>query len=53
MTRFNLWIKEPNGSKVLCHGDKSEMEELMLFASSIDLNVEVRPDNADSPHEDP
>ena len=50
MQRFNLWLTEPAGSKILCYGDQSDMDEL---AAKLGLNVEVRPDSTDSPQEDP
>jgi hypothetical protein len=55
MQRFNLWLTEPAGSKILCYGDQSDMEELAAFSAAIGLNVEVRPDRrlTDSPQEDP
>jgi hypothetical protein len=54
MERFNLWLTEPAGSKILCYGDQSDMEELAAFIAAIGLNVEVRPDRrlTDSPQED-
>jgi hypothetical protein len=50
MQRFNLWLTSELGSKVLCYGDQSDMEELAaIFGSS----AEVRPDSTDSPQENP
>jgi hypothetical protein len=52
MERFNLWLTDPAGSKILCYGDQSDMDELAaIFGSS----AEVRPDRqlTDSPQEDP
>jgi hypothetical protein len=53
--RFNLWLTEPAGSKILCYGDQSDMDELAAFSTTVGLNVEVRPDRrlTDSPQEDP
>ena len=48
--RFNLWLTEPAGSKILCYGDQSDMDEL---AAIFDSSAEVRPDSTDSPQEDP
>jgi len=57
--RFNLWLTEPAGSKILCYGDQSDMDELAAIildletASVAAFRVEVRPDTTDSPQEDP
>ena len=59
MQRFNLWLTEPTGSKILCYGDQSDMEELAAIILDLEtalvaaFNVEVRPDSTDSPQEDP
>jgi hypothetical protein len=50
MQRFNLWLTEPAGSKILCYGDQSDMNELAAIFGS---NAEVRPHTTDSPQEDP
>jgi hypothetical protein len=57
--RFNLWLTEPAGSKILCYGDQSDMEELAAIILDLEtalvaaFGVEVRPDTTDSPQEDP
>jgi hypothetical protein len=61
MERFNLWLTDPAGSKILCHGDQSDMEELAAILLDLEtalvatFRVEVRPDRrlTDSPREDP
>jgi hypothetical protein len=59
MQRFNLWLTEPAGSKILCYGDQSDMEELAAIILDLEpalvaaFRVEVRPDTTDSPQEDP
>ena len=57
--RFNLWLTEPAGSKILCYGDQSDMDELAAIILDLEtalvaaFRVEVRPDTTDSPQEDP
>jgi hypothetical protein len=59
MERFNLWLTEPAGSKILCYGRQSDMEELAAIILDLEtalvaaFRVEVRPDTTDSPQEDP
>jgi hypothetical protein len=53
MTRFNLWITDEHGSKVICHGDQSEMNDLALspVARLAALGaVHVLPDHEEPSH---
>jgi hypothetical protein len=50
MQRFNLWLTDSAGSRILCYGDQSDMDELAAIFGS---KAEVRPDTTDSPQEDP
>ena len=57
--RFNLWLTEPAGTKILCYADQSDMEELAEIILDLEtalvaaFSVEVRPDTTYSPREDP
>ena len=45
MERFNLWLTIDDHSKVICHGEHDEMNDLALQAfSGIDATVHVLPD---------
>lgn len=41
--RHNLWIVSPEGSRVLCHGSRSEMNDIAILAG-IPGEVHVLPD---------
>lgn len=45
MTRFNLWLVKPEGSKIICYGDQEDMNILAFAKVLSDLgDVHVLPD---------
>jgi hypothetical protein len=54
MTRFNLWITDEHGSKVICHGSQGEMNDLALSPALTGLAalgaVHVLPDHEEPSH---
>jgi len=41
--RYNLWVTDSGGSRVICHGEQSEMNDLAMLAG-IEGDVHVLPD---------
>lgn len=48
MDRFNLWITEAKGHKILCHGERQEMDDVASYLTG--STVVVLPDGDEPGH---
>jgi hypothetical protein len=49
MQRYNLWVIDTDGSKIICHGERGEMNDIAILAG-IPGEVHVLPDTEEPNH---